>query len=487
MFKPYWVNRIVFLAFFISIQSVVVYPQSTGGDPLKIVNTFYEGWQRLSMVSDFSGGEADAIECEINACAEGGDDCLNKSQIDLPREFEYLSDGGRISIASMRLGPYMAEFKMFMKNNNGRLTFSVPHEIAPVKGLARNGMPSYYCYVTEKKYTWGSGRNIKTISDTIWVKSSNNRISGIRNSMGGSGMVSYHNVYADNEQSEASSPISLKLQAAILLDKKMYDEAFNIYRALSYSDYTDFDAQYNLVLMEHRGLGCKWMGKNVREAEKTWFVEKNKANEGLLGTYTINLIAEGVKSNAKIKEMPYAENGVFSQTIARTMPPFSEGLMVVKGKNGKYGYADEHGIIQIPCQFECAYGFDGNGIASVMGDGKKYGFIDKKGRVVIPCKYDYAQARFTKGRAYCILDGKLVLIDNKGNILKTIDKYYTFLNTLKAEYALFRKGKGNWDVYDNDGNLIYSNYVNFTINYLNATIKLSSSDRKSTFICHYNW
>lgn len=450
----------------------------------KVVQEFYDGWLKLSNVADLNGSEADKIECEINACAEGGDDCLNKAQIDLPREFEHLVTKEESQASSIRLGPYMAHFKDFIQSMRASINCSPPQKIASVRGLARN-LPSYFCFVVDKTYTWNNRRNSRNITDTIWVKRVGKCISGIRNEFGGSGMVHF-----DPSDSEASySEADLSLQAALYYDQKKYDEAFKIYRKLAYDDIGNRDAQYNLVLMEHRKQGCKWLGDDVRKAEMAWFLEKNKGDSGELLLFTINSRLEGVKVNPAKMNMPGTEiaPAVFS-TMAWTLKPFSKGLMVVKNKENKYGFANERGEIVIPYQYNLACSFDGSGLALVSKNGLM-GYINTQGTIVIPCQYKMAQAGFPKGRAFCLKEDKTYLIDTKGTIVKIINTPYRgMLNSVKTEkYAFLERKDGKWDVYDYDGNLRHADCTSCNLDYQNMQLSVYSPKDKVTIYDFYNW
>ncbi len=64
---------------------------------------------------------------------------------------------------------------------------------------------------------------------------------------------------------------------------------------------------------------------------------------------------------------------------------YSEGLMIVQGKNNKFGYMDKAGVLRSPCIYQVAYPFV-NGVAIVY-DGY-FHVINPLGRMVIPDNYD---------------------------------------------------------------------------------------------------
>jgi hypothetical protein len=65
---------------------------------------------------------------------------------------------------------------------------------------------------------------------------------------------------------------------------------------------------------------------------------------------------------------------------------FSDGLMSMRGPNGKWGFVDRYFQFVIPPQFDLVFEFS-EGRAEVA-IGHKSGFIDKSGKVVVPLKYD---------------------------------------------------------------------------------------------------
>lgn len=95
--------------------------------------------------------------------------------------------------------------------------------------------------------------------------------------------------------------------------------------------------------------------------------------------------------------------------------PFSSGLAHVR-VDDKYGFIDKTGKMVIQPQFDNAGSFSGN-VASVrIGDysNGKWGVIDKTGKMVIQPQYDDA-LNFENGVvAMTEVDGKEVLINNKG-------------------------------------------------------------------------
>jgi len=105
---------------------------------------------------------------------------------------------------------------------------------------------------------------------------------------------------------------------------------------------------------------------------------------------------------------------------------FSDGLCRYE-ENGKIGYFDEKGTIQIKAQFEYGSAFI-NGYAAVAKDvsfeevgeltfvrSNQWGFINKNGQLVIPYQYEAIIEPFNEqGRAVVKKDRRQIIIDQKG-------------------------------------------------------------------------
>ena len=87
----------------------------------------------------------------------------------------------------------------------------------------------------------------------------------------------------------------------------------------------------------------------------------------------------------------YADGSEFPIPIGFTLVSYSEGVLVLKGSNGKYGYYHKDGYwIAQPIYTEIRPFSEGLGVIGFLG-GKK-GVIDKKGNIVIPFAYEYITA-----------------------------------------------------------------------------------------------
>lgn len=97
-----------------------------------------------------------------------------------------------------------------------------------------------------------------------------------------------------------------------------------------------------------------------------------------------------------------------------TAYPFSEGYAAVV-KDGQLGFIDQKGTMAVPFRDYEYIGNFSDGLVAVFKKGRA-GFIDAKGKTIIPFKYDIVHD-FEEGTALVMLNGKVGLIDKKGKSL----------------------------------------------------------------------
>ncbi|NUN99992.1 MAG: WG repeat-containing protein [Saprospiraceae bacterium] len=100
---------------------------------------------------------------------------------------------------------------------------------------------------------------------------------------------------------------------------------------------------------------------------------------------------------------------------------FSEGLAVVR-RGGKYIVIDKAGTELIQTEYQ-EISFFKNGMARVW-KGEKMGFIDKNFVEIVEPVYDQITG-FIEGRAFAKKDNQWVILDNKGKVLRKLQKSYT--------------------------------------------------------------
>ena len=93
--------------------------------------------------------------------------------------------------------------------------------------------------------------------------------------------------------------------------------------------------------------------------------------------------------------------------------PFSEGLAAVQSSNGLWGFIDRTGKVVIPYAWHQVKRFSG-GLAAVMSAEEEWGFIDTDAQLVIPCRWAVADM-FRNGHARVWdNDGLSYFIDRHG-------------------------------------------------------------------------
>ncbi|QBJ08162.1 WG repeat-containing protein [Rahnella aquatilis] len=101
--------------------------------------------------------------------------------------------------------------------------------------------------------------------------------------------------------------------------------------------------------------------------------------------------------------------------------PFQQGLSPVQvglSREPLWGYVDTTGHMVIKPDFSEARGFVNDLAAAKKGD--KFGYIDKKGHWVIEPKFTRATDFNAQSTALVVTDNRLVLIDRKGAVIKTL-------------------------------------------------------------------
>lgn len=474
----------------LSLNSVRLLAQNKT-QSLDIVNKFYNGWKSLSLLKDHSTGNAHNIECNINECTQGGDDCESKSQVSVPREIDFLI--GKSVNGSITIGPYINDFEKFINDNKATFTFSPPYEIAAIKGA--DDAPAYRCYSVSKKYSWGG--QSKELTDTIWVKANINRISGIRNEFGGSRQVSSNNL--SHNQLNTFSITDMEIQASTYYDQGDYENALKLYREISFKDWSNKDANFYTFLMEGKNQGCEQLSKKYYQREAAWWLLKNYYDESFKISVSVYNIDKKITEFQKLG-MPYLPNSWYENIfdalfrdpqkdllqlsqIYSTMLPISCGLMVNCNNKNKYGFINDKGNVKIDYKYDLAFGFNENNLALVNKNGK-CGYIDINGKEVIPLTLDESQAAFYNGHAFCKIGGILKLIDTDGHVIKTIQspKEYHLLPMYRTKkYAIVQYydstlKKKMWDIYDYSGN-IYCEGCTECKTYLDGcVIELKKSD-----------
>lgn len=214
-------------------------------------------------------------------------------------------------------------------------------------------------------------------------------------------------------------------QAMAFYSHHEYEKAFRLFREQAYTNPKNYMAQYYTAVMEVKKQGCDFLNSKVRDTEAAWWITR--------GTITSNYKMMNLfeKFGIDTKKLPFnsISKNLFYYRLRMTKL-VSQGMMpamkVVNKNKVKYGFMNERGEIIIPCKYNYVESFNNNGLAMVRGD-KGTGFVNKQGNEVIPTKYQGAWPKFNNGRTYVLLDGKLLLIDEKGNIIKEAGKGFDLI------------------------------------------------------------
>lgn len=109
--------------------------------------------------------------------------------------------------------------------------------------------------------------------------------------------------------------------------------------------------------------------------------------------------------------------------VWKSMTDCYDGLIGVKGEDGKAGFIDTAGNVVIPLKWRSVWAFQ-DGLAIVQDSNRRLGFINRSGEVVIPCKWVRAN-QFVNGLAKvsatrCILarNIKWVYINRNGEVVR---------------------------------------------------------------------
>lgn len=220
-------------------------------------------------------------------------------------------------------------------------------------------------------------------------------------------------------------------KAIELYSAHKYEEAFKLFRKLSYEDPGNYEAQYYTAVMEIKKQGCGFLNNKVRDMEAAWWltrgfvgnsIEKDWCKERMEKLY--------MRYDINDELLPFNNAGRdFYVMSLITRQLISKGLMAYKNNKGLYGFMNESGVIVVPCKYNLVYPFDKSGHALVLKDGK-IGYIDTLGKEVVPIKYNSGVAQFKDGKTFVILDERLLLIDENGNVIKEVGVGYDNLMSM---------------------------------------------------------
>lgn len=124
-------------------------------------------------------------------------------------------------------------------------------------------------------------------------------------------------------------------------------------------------------------------------------------------------------------------------------------------QNGRYGYINKTGEFIIPMKYSAAQRFNvKTGLAAVSLNGE-WGVIDTMGRTVVPNKYDRVKI-CDDGYVIVEKDGVYGLYDKYGDLLTTdCDRFYNPSSNLFRYGVVSARVEGRKVIIDNKGNVVY--------------------------------
>lgn len=149
------------------------------------------------------------------------------------------------------------------------------------------------------------------------------------------------------------------------------------------------------------------------------------------------------------------------------------------GAQGKFGFVDQSGKVQIKATYEQADDF-AEGLAVVQPDAaaRKFGFINTKGDLVIKAEFDSA-GRFSEGLARVAKDGKVGYIDRDGKVVIPLE-YESGKDFKEGLVAVSKEGK--YGFADKTGKLVIETKYRFTSDFSEGLALAVNDEGKAGYI-----
>lgn len=240
-----------------------------------IVMSFYDNLKILS-----NGKEGDDSSYEASAS------CINMSERNLqrfPNEFKILKVEDSHSDTNLICESYIYFFKKLAATNRMQFSYHIKSSIPycePEWGKSNKEVTFCY-YIVEKSY--GSSIYSKSIIDTVFVNTKNDKIIGIRNFAGGDACTGHISTVSNNTSISISPNANVNLEdlhiaASKYYTQKRYTEAFNTYQNILTRDSTNANAYYRLAIMSYRRKGCKHFSKKETDKMAMTYINNAYAN-----------------------------------------------------------------------------------------------------------------------------------------------------------------------------------------------------------------
>ena len=181
--------------------------------------------------------------------------------------------------------------------------------------------------------------------------------------------------------------------------------------------------------------------------------------DGMEKLVSVGYVSDGLipatKKNSRITVMNTDGETVFELApckgaeIVYCSDAFSEGLLLFRTEDNKWGYCDKKGEVVIAPVYDYAFDFQ-EGLAVVGKDGDKpesdpsYSVIDKKGETLFKIKEGsqlISYSGFSNGYLLLKEDDRIVLCDKKGEIVKLPSKI-EYLQDYNDKFIIYRNDNG---------------------------------------------
>ena len=130
---------------------------------------------------------------------------------------------------------------------------------------------------------------------------------------------------------------------------------------------------------------------------------------------------------------------------------FTEGLVGVADREGRYGFLDAEANQAIPCEWAYVQPF-AEGLAAVEDMTGHYGFIDRRGRIVIPCEWSRADWFSEDLAAVMDANGEWGFINSLANLV--IPCTWTEVEAFHNGYARVWDSEHNPYIIDSCGRIV---------------------------------
>ena len=187
----------------------------------------------------------------------------------------------------------------------------------------------------------------------------------------------------------------------------------------------------------------------------TWALISAFSDEGFcaVAVYDGNQPTCGLydKTGREITPAVWRRLGSVTPTIySLDTPEFRDGKMIVKNKEGLYGFIDTEGNPVGEVRWSSIEDYS-EGLAVVVEDGR-FGYIDRDGNVVVEPQYEAARS-FSEGLAAVEKDGLWQFIDRDGRAVIP-PRYSEVSNFSNGRADVYLPGVG-WQIIDSAGSLVY--------------------------------